>query len=328
MRPLGLVVSVSIAAAICLSAAEQQFHLLRDLDMGGGRVAECRIGFRTFGELNPEKSNAVLFPTWFGGRTEDLEPLIGPQGLVDPEGLFVIAVDAPGNGISCSPSNASGSFPGITIPGMVESQRRLLTERFGIERLHAVMGISMGGMQTFEWMTAYADRVVRAVPVIGSPRLNANDLLLWNAQLRAIRALEQAGRDPRQAMPAVYAMHQFALETPERRARLPLADAAALLDQTGAPGRHDPRDWAAQLEAMIAHDVARGGPLEAAAARVRSQSLVVVATRDQMVHPAPAEEFARQAGLPVLALTSDCGHRATACEEAYLHRAVRRFLKR
>jgi len=323
MRPLVL---AAFATALAAPAADQQFHVLRGLDAGGGRVAECRLGFRTYGELNAAKSNAVLFPTWFNGTTAGLEPMIGPGRPFDPAGLFIITVDALGNGVSCSPSNSSAAFPKITIAGMVESQRRLLAERFGITRLHAVTGISMGGMQTFEWIVRHPEMAARAIPIIGSPRLNASDLLLWNAQLRAIRALEQAGANPAQAMPAVQAMHQFALQTPDRRAVLNAEETATLLAQTQAPGPQDPRDWAAQLEAMIAHDVAQGGDLKQAAARVRAQTLVIVATHDHMVHPAPARDFARLANLKLIELTSDCGHLAISCEEPLLAQAVRQFL--
>jgi homoserine O-acetyltransferase/O-succinyltransferase len=209
---------------------------------------------------------------------------------------------------------------------MVESQRRLLAERFGIERLHAVIGISMGGMQTFEWITAHPERVARAAPIVGSPRLNAHDRLLWTAQLRAIRTMEEAGADPRKIMPSMYAMHLFAVETPARRARLTGEETARLIEQTAAPGRHDPRDWAAQLEAMLSQDVARGGSLEEAASRVRARTLVVTAPEDQMVHSGPAAEFARHAGLAILPLLGDCGHRATTCEAPLLGHAVRGLL--
>jgi homoserine O-acetyltransferase len=69
---------------------------------------------------------------------------------------------------------------------MVNSQHRLLTEVLGVDRLHAVVGVSMGGMQTFEWIVAYPEFVDHAVPVVGSPRLDGYDLLLWTTQLEVI----------------------------------------------------------------------------------------------------------------------------------------------
>lgn len=44
----------------------------------GASIENCKIGYRTFGQLNADRSNAILFPTWFGGNTAGLAPLIGP----------------------------------------------------------------------------------------------------------------------------------------------------------------------------------------------------------------------------------------------------------
>src|SRR5262245_49115039 len=72
----------------------------------GSLLHDCRIGYRTFGSLNPQKSNAVLFPSWNTGTSQSLARLIGPGKLVDSTKYFVIAVDALGNGVSSSPSNS------------------------------------------------------------------------------------------------------------------------------------------------------------------------------------------------------------------------------
>ncbi len=91
--------------------------------------------------------------------------------MADTGKYFVVTIDAIGNGVSSSPSNSKSqprlSFPNFTIRDMVESEHRLATETFGIKHLHAVMGISMGGMQTFEWITAYPDFMDAAVPMAG-----------------------------------------------------------------------------------------------------------------------------------------------------------------
>ena len=77
-------------------------------------------------------------------------------------------------------------FPVFTIRDMVNSQYRLLTENLGINHIRAVMGISMGGMQTFQWIISYHEFMDRAVSIVGSPRLTAYDLLLWRSELSAI----------------------------------------------------------------------------------------------------------------------------------------------
>ena len=157
----------------------------------GEVLRDARIGYRTAGKLNAERSNGILFPTWFTGNTEQLFTT-GAVAPVDTSRFFLIAVDALANGTSSSPSNTDGqagqAFPMVTIRDMVNSQRRLLTEVLGVRHLHAVMGISMGGMQTFEWITAYPGFMDRAVPIVGSPRLGSYDLFAVDGRARRDRA--------------------------------------------------------------------------------------------------------------------------------------------
>ena len=121
--------------------------------LSGESIAPCRIGYRTFGTLNTDKTNAILIPTWYTGTSAEHEYLASPE-IVDPDRYYVIIVDALANGVSSSPSNskpqANGRFPEITITDMVNSQHRLLTEVLDIPSLHGVVGLSMGGMQAFE----------------------------------------------------------------------------------------------------------------------------------------------------------------------------------
>ena len=81
----------------------------------GEVVRDCRIGYRAFGRLNADKSNAILFPTWFTGTSQQLADSIGPGKLADPARWYVLAVDALGNGVSSAPSNsrapAAHAFP-------------------------------------------------------------------------------------------------------------------------------------------------------------------------------------------------------------------------
>src|SRR5215510_5258364 len=88
-------------------SAQQQFAQLGDFKLESGEVIrDCRIGYRTFGKLNADKSNVIIFPTWAGGTTEQLQSNIGPGKLLNSEKYFVIAVDALGNGVSSSPSTS------------------------------------------------------------------------------------------------------------------------------------------------------------------------------------------------------------------------------
>ncbi len=319
-------------AAPLLAQPPLQFAELRNFRLSSGReVASCKLGYRTYGTLNADKSNAVLIPAWFTGTSAQLDGLIGAERLVDPSRFFVITVDAPGNGVSCSPSNTGPALDQLSIADMVAAQHRLVTEVLGIRRLHAVMGISMGGMQTFEWITAHPEMVRAAVPIVGSPRLSASDILLWRAELAAIETLLEAGADPRRIMPAVRLMHEFALTSPEwihhNRPAAGMAEFVKQLEEDARKGM-DPRDYAAQLRAMLGHDVTRrfGGSYEKAGAAVRARVLVVAAEQDHMVNPHPALEMAALAGFDVLRLKTNCGHLATRCEDARVAAAVREFL--
>lgn len=280
----------------------------------------------------------VLWPTWFTGSSKQLIGLVGPDGYADPSRFFVILVDALGNGVSSSPSNSAVQprmeFPVFTIRDMVNSQYRLLTENLGINHIRAVMGISMGGMQTFQWIVSYPQFMDKAVAIVGSPRLTAYDLLLWRCEQSAIE--EDKGWhggnytvEPR--LDAVAEIHNLALTTPSYRVRETPADKfpefVKGIDNDGL-GRMDANDWLRQLQAMMAHNIAApfGDSLEAAAKQVKASLMVVAATQDHMVNPTPATDFAGILHGPVVQLTGDCGHLETGCDQAVAAPKVREFI--
>ncbi|MFN3323328.1 MAG: alpha/beta fold hydrolase [Bryobacteraceae bacterium] len=335
-----LVVLACLLAFVHAQAqSERRLIPIGDLQLESGEtIRDCRLAYRTFGTLNAERSNAILFPTWFRGTTADLEQLIGPGRLIDTTGHYVIAVDALGNGESSSPSNSSLQgrlrFPRFTIGDMVNSQHRLLTAHLGIGRLHAVIGISMGGMQALEWAVRYPDFAGRVVSIVGTPQLTVMDLLLWNAERRAILDHKDFQDGNYREQPRIRAgslIHAFALTTPQERTRqIRREDAAAFIEKTEAEQRSDANNWLRQLEAMLAHDIAArdGGSLEKAAARIRAQVLLVAADQDHMVNPAASLELGRILKAETIRLSGDCGHRAFDCDADRIIPAVTEFLRR
>lgn len=322
-------------------AQELKFADLGDFRLESGEVIrDCRIGYRTFGKLNAEKSNAVLFPTWFGGTTENLVAFIAPGKLVNPDKYFVILADALGDGVSSSPSNSKPQphmkFPAFAIRDMVNSQHLLVEKVLHIPHLRAVIGISMGGMQTFQWMVAYPDFMDRAIPIVGSPKLTSYDLLLWQSGIHAIQAdVNWKGGDytapPEAGLRTLADIDALAIQTPSYRVRQTSPeDFKKFIETSEYDTIHgfDANNWIRQAQAMMGHDVSRsyGGDMRKAAAAVKARVLVIAGLQDHMVNPQPALAFARLLQAHTLELDSDCGHVAPDCEAAKVDAAVERLL--
>lgn len=161
--------------------------------VGGDVIEQVRVGYETVGRLSPERDNAILIPHYntgtshFAGRYRagDLLPgywdaIVGPGCPLDSERYFLIGVDSLCNvnakdpdTVTTGPASidpATGKpygmrFPPVQIRDFVNVQKALM-DHLGITRLKAVMGASMGSMQTFEWAAAFPEMVDRIVAVI------------------------------------------------------------------------------------------------------------------------------------------------------------------
>ena len=337
-----IVGQLSFALLACLasvSAQEQRFGELGDFKLISGEVIQdCRVGYRLFGKLNSEKSNAVIFPTWAGGNTEQLQSNIGPGRLVDSDKYFVIAVDALSNGVSSSPSNSRRQprmgFPKFTLRDTVNSQYQLVTKILKLNHVKAVVGISMGGMQTFQWLFSYPDFMDQAVPIVGSPRLAAYDLLHWQSQIDAIMNHRDWNNGDYTVNPAREAEFEFGeilLTTPDhynkQTSRQKILDELKKAREAKGGG-FDANDKIRQVQAMMSLDVTEpfGGSMERAVAQVKAKVFVVVAKFDHVVTPGPATEFAQLLKTKLLVLEGDCGHLANSCESQKVNAAVNEFL--
>ncbi len=330
---LGLAL-LTVAVSRLAAQGDLQVAELGRCPLESGEVLEdCRLAYRTFGELNSDSSNAVLFPTQFMGTSATIAEYIGPDGLVNDDEYFVVAVDAFANGISASPSNnraqPGDSFPQVSIRDMVASQHRLVTEVLGLSSLRAVVGISMGGMQAFEWAVGYPGFADKIVPIASSPRLDAYDIVLWETALRILAAYRECRCS--EAVAALMGLAFLTGNSPDYHARVTPRDSLP-----GIIGGMDrqlfavpiAQNLAIQIRAMIGHNVAAPfeNSMERAAARIDSEVLVIVTPEDHVVTPAPALEFAKLLGAEAIELPNDCGHNGLRCDSEILSQATQRFL--
>ncbi len=162
--------------------------------ISGQSLAQLEIAYETYGTLNAEKSNAIFICSPLttdahaaGWHSEvDKKPgwwddMIGPSKAIDTHRYFVIAQNmlggCKGTTGPSSPNPATGkpygsTFPRITVEDMVHAQW-LLVQQLGIEVLEAVVGGSMGGMQSLQWSVSYPKQVRKCICIAAAPNLTA-----------------------------------------------------------------------------------------------------------------------------------------------------------
>ncbi len=174
----------------------------------GIQMDHVTLAYQTYGTLNADRSNAILlchalsadqFPAErhpVTGKPGWWQRLIGPGKPLDTDRFFLICANVLGG---CMGSTGPGeinpatgapwglSFPVITIADMVRAQVRLV-DHLGIDRLFAVVGGSMGGMQTLQWASAYPHRMVAAVPIATAARHSAQNIAFHEVGRQAIIA--------------------------------------------------------------------------------------------------------------------------------------------
>jgi homoserine O-acetyltransferase len=173
-------------------ACDQPFRL-----SGGGDLQPVTLRYALYGELNRHGHNVVLVCHALSGsaRVADWWPeVLGPGRPLDPERHCVLGVNILGScygttgPTSLNPRSGvpyGPEFPVVSIPDMVRSQAELL-DHLGIDRLHAVVGGSIGGMQALAWATLFPERVARCI-AIGACPLGAMALAMSHLQRQAIR---------------------------------------------------------------------------------------------------------------------------------------------
>ena len=158
----------------------------------GATLREAKLAYKTYGTLNADKSNVIVYPTWYSGQHYDNEWLIGEGMALDPSNYFIIVPNMLGNGLSSSPSNMPppydrARFPQVTFYDNVAVQHRLVTEKFGIEKIALVIGWSMGAGQTYQWAVSYPDMVERIFPFCGSAKTSLHNIVFLEGVKVAIQ---------------------------------------------------------------------------------------------------------------------------------------------
>ncbi len=281
------------------------------LEAGGG-ITNFRQGFVVHGKPAPDGSNVVLVTSSLGGDAHRLDFLIGDGLALDPARYCIIATDAIGNGQSSSPSNSTVqpgmSFPQYGLRDMVEAQRRMLADVFGITKFLAVAGASMGGMQALQWAVAHPGAmkaIVALVPLARTPAWS----VIANEVSRRILILDPAWKggayteQPKAGWQAASAFLQtMTTLTPEYIDELcPTGhDPIEWLDKlvAGFIARgFDANDWICQTRAYDAHDIGDtagfGGDTEAALRSISVPALVMGPPLDLLNPALDQQELAK-----------------------------------
>ncbi len=342
------------------------------------------VAYRTYGALNAGRSNAILVchaltgdqylaerhpltgkPGWW-------EAVVGPGLPIDMERFFVICANVLGSCIgSTGPRSidpATGepwgtSFPPVTIRDMVRAQKRLV-DHLGIERLFAVVGGSMGGMQALEWAATFPGQVFAAVPIATAPFHSAQNIAFHEVGRQAIFADPQwlggryweTGQVParglavaRMAAHITYLSEQALTRKFGRRLQAgpdqakealslfgDMFEVESYLRHQGSTFVHrfDANSYLTITRAMDFFDLAaeHGGDLSAAFRGTRSRFCVVSFTSDWLFPTAQSRAIARAlnraaANVSFVEIASDKGHDAFLLDEPDFHRTLRGFLR-
>jgi len=188
---------------------ETQYVRFDSLSLDSGATLEpVDVAYETYGELNAERSNAILILHAFTGDAHAAgisrktgkpgwwDNMIGPGKAFDTEKYFVVCSNVLGGCMGTTgPSSTNPKtgkpyamdFPVITIADMVRLQR-MVVDHLGIERLLAVAGGSMGAMQALQWAVDYPERVAAAIPIAGTWRHSAQQIAFNEVGRQAIMA--------------------------------------------------------------------------------------------------------------------------------------------
>ena len=346
------------------------------LDLDCGRALEpVDIAYQTYGELNREKSNAVLILHAFSGDAHAAgiseqtgkpgwwDNMIGAGKAFDTNRYFMISSNVLGGcsgttgPSSIDPRNGhpyGSKFPPVSIRDIVRLQKKL-TDSMGIEKLLAVVGGSMGGMQALEWAVSYPQSVAAAMPIATTHRHSAQQI-----------AFNEVGRQAIVADPDFHRGDYYDAKHPERglavarmighitymsddsmrekfgRRRLKLADEDSMFEVESYlryrggqfVSRFDANSYIVITRAMDTFDLnAGGGPLEARFDGSGTRFLVLSFTSDWLYPSYQSQEIvralrSRNLDVAYVELESNYGHDAFLVEAGEQTALIKGFLEK
>src|SRR5690348_6517497 len=391
----------TLAAGSVGSVETRYLDLPKPVRLDCGReLHPVRVAYETYGELAPQRDNVILVchalsgdahaagyaveaaahstRDGFGADDRDgtagkglgwWDGMIGPGKAFDTDRFFVVSTNLLGGcrgttgPSSTDPSTGrpyGSDFPVITVADMVRAERAFLDE-IGIERLAAVAGGSLGGMQAFEWAILYPDQVDAVVAIASTHAIHPQGLA-WNAIAR-----ESIMRDP-----AWHGGHYYGtgsapdagMGVARMIGHITYLSAASLKEKFGRRlqfsddirytvtepefevesylryqadsfvKRFDANTYLYTSRALTYFDLARqygGGSLARALEGVRARTLLIAFSSDWLYPPAGSqeiEEALRLLGKPVELHVIDApyGHDCFLLEEARQTPIIRRFL--
>jgi homoserine O-acetyltransferase len=306
--------------------------------VGGDVLKDVRFGYETYGWLNPNKDNAIVILPYFGGTGHaagkyaetDQAPgywdsIIGIGKPIDTDKYFVIAGDGlinqaikDGHTVTTGPASIDPNtgkpygmrFPILTVRDLVNAQKALV-DSFGIKKLHAVMGLSMGGVQSFEWAAVFPDSTDRVIPIVGLAEADGYtiaNLHAWSAPIKIDSKWNNGdyyGKDePFEGLTAAYkivvhqAQHYGSVSKTtgrnwEREGEDPAKSwenffaSEVALDGVAQflATKNDANSFLYQAKAIQLFVAGDGPTLDAGLARVKAKLLILPAESDLMVYP-------------------------------------------
>ncbi len=336
---LVVVTALGLSPAMALDLTPE-YYVVKDFKLVSGAVLqEMKIEYAVHG--TPKKdaagkiTNAVVFCHGWSGNYNQInivKGVIGPGKSVDPERFFYIFPTALGSpGSSCPSVSGSGpDFPKYTIADMIAAQYLLVKDHLKIDHLAGVMGLSMGGFQTLQWITDHPEMMDWAIPIATGPACVGRNVGVFGLMSELVRSdpSYQGGRyqtQPKSGMRLAFMSTYLFYFTPEffaSKFKTPTEVMKGLENAGLGSEKMDANDIIWRNEAMMAYDVRAKLPF------VKAKTLVVGVNSDELF---PPEDELRPIayGLPgakLFAYDSVFGHLGCALDAAKADKAMVDFI--